>query len=318
MASSNDESTAQPQGKKLKKLVKRIKGLDSPMVICIANCKGGVGKTTLSTNIAYELSTMGLKVLALGLCTQIDFEARFGLTNTDKGWSIFQAVMGQGGPVIHHDVRPNLDVIVGGKQSMMLDTLSGANQTIVPGKDATKAFQKAMGEAFADYDVVVIDFPPQNTVVQLMALSVTDWIVVPMKTDQESIDGLEDLAALVPDVLQYNPNIRYAGIALFAVLANATAMLRDHLKDVAALETGIPIFNTKIRASAKVGRDSRIKGKFYSELAARSREVQARKFEALHSGKVAELETFSNATAAAADELRDLTLEILDTAAGEM
>lgn len=286
-----------------------------PISIGFGNEKGGVGKTTLTTNLGYEFAKRGLKVLVLGLCQQVDFQERLGLHDTDEGWSLYVSLLGKGELEIHRDVRPNLDAIVGGKEVRMLDTLTGANQAMVPGGNVVEAFRAIMLEAFDPYDVVLIDFPPGNPMVQLMGLGVTDWVIVPMRTDMESIDAFESFSGMVNDARKSNPDLKYAGAVLFAVNPQATAMRREHEDEVHALETGIPIFQSSVRYAQKVGRDTRKRGMLAAELADEAIKNAPNKFKTLGDKDAT---TYSNATTKIADDFSNLALEILITITEKM
>lgn len=311
--SSDDGLTA--RSRELRELARTIHALavdEGPVSISFANGKGGVGKTTMTCNVADELARVGLRVLVLGLCLQVDMASDFGVTTSDTGWSVVQSVLGKGEPDIVKDVRPNLDVIFGGPDLMMLETFTGANERrLIPGGDAVASFKQVMLKAFDPYDVVLIDFPPGEPVSQSMGLSVTDWIVVPMKSDKGSRDGLVALSGMVSSATDINPDVRYLGAVMFAHTLQATSVYKTWKDKLAETGIDIPVLASTIRHSERVAQDTRENGLLARELADEADQASRDRIQALKESRETPRATFSRTTSPIAGDYEALAHEIL-------
>ena len=221
--------------------------MKKPTVICLANQKGGIGKTTTSTALASMLEERGYRTLL------IDTDLQCNSTDTYKASY-------EGVPTLY-------DVLLEEHPAEMKDVIQRTEAgDIVPAdpllreadaKLSQRGFAgytalKNAADKMTDYDFVIIDTAPSINFLLRNVLVASDYVVIPMTTDRYGIQGLYELNAAILDVKQLNPGIKVAGILL--VKYNARTILGREvtkgLKDIADT-IGTKIFSTSIRESTK-------------------------------------------------------------------
>ena len=221
--------------------------MKKPTVICLANQKGGIGKTTTSTALASMLSERGYKTLL------IDTDLQCNSTDTYK--AVYEGV-----PTLY-------DVLLEEHPAAMKDVIQHTEAgDIVPadpllreadaklsqrGFSGYTALKNAV-DTMTDYDFVIIDTAPSINFLLRNVLVASDYVVIPMTTDRYGVQGLYELNAAVLDVKQLNPNIKVAGILLIKYNAR-TILGREVTKGLQTIADTIKtrIFNTTIRESTR-------------------------------------------------------------------
>jgi chromosome partitioning protein len=261
-------------------------------VISVINYKGGVGKTTVTANLGAELARRGLKILLIDLDPQSSLtfcfyhpdEWRAALRDefTIKQWfdSIKDSVPRVDLSRLIVSPRPVNTVL--GEEAGRLDLIASHLGLIhvdfdlargIGGKESEHdpelfrirgALADALREpAFAAYDFVLIDCPPNFNVVTQTALLASDYLLIPAKADYLSTLGIEYLYGNVEDlVLRHNEHARrharrarhtkiepvIAGVIFTMIQFYANqpiATLQFYIDQVRSL--GVPVFDTLIR-----------------------------------------------------------------------
>lgn len=282
-------------------------------VVAVINGKGGVQKTTIVANVGGLLAASGYRVLLVDLDPQGNLAEDLGYTDdpqTDDGGQALAAALAFGGtPTPVAQVRPNLDVLVGGYH------LNGAAAALTQkaGRNAAEA-QLALAEILSkvadEYDMILIDCPPGNESLQAAAVAAARWALVPVKTDQSSRKGLIDVARRLEDVVAVNPDLDLLGVVLVGVGSSAHRIrntARQLISDV--LGGDERILTATIRHSEATAQAARERGVLVHELDEQVRQGpqwwQIRRGEA--SGESAGPRTATSV----ADDLQSLAAEIV-------
>lgn len=271
--------------------------LDNCLVI--AQAKGGVGKTTIAVNLAGIWAQQGKRVLLLDFDPQGNCALDLNYPTSD-GKALLQALVAGIEPPVLRDVRPGLDVIPAGTQ---LGRFAGAMQG-EPDVLAAMANQiEGALRAAGTYDIIVIDTPPGDPMAGQAAMSIARFVLAPAKADDASVLGTVQLAQRIAPVKRVNPNLRFLGVVLFGINANATRIeqrIRQELE--ATLGSAAPVMLSRIREASLAAVYARSQGLLAVEIANQAADANQARFEALREGRNAP-SVPSNATPLAGDYL---------------
>lgn len=193
-------------------------------IIAFANSKGGTGKTTTVRNIGERLAGRGKKVLLIDLDPTAGLSRNFhhylGPISFEK--SIF-SVLGEAKTDIREciaNVKSSLDIVV--------------SLTDIPYISSIK--DDVLGPALEpanDYDFILIDCPPDTSILRFNALSAADGVIIPTMPDMLSIRGVETTIAAVEEVKErINPELKVYGL----IVTMFDGKLSHHQECVKALE----------------------------------------------------------------------------------
>ncbi|MGW4806428.1 ParA family protein [Kitasatospora sp. NPDC004272] len=282
-------------------------------VVVIGNGKGGVGKTTIASNMAGLAAADGISSLLIDVNGQGHVGRELGFRKgplDDDGAALHESVL-WGKPLTPiRGVRPGLDVIVGGKR---VGDLPGDLALRFPNKPITQSLMLAVAlQSIApDYDLVVIDSPPENPPLLQLCLAAGRWLVVPVKSDPGSItDGLGDISKEFALVREFsNPDLALLGVLLFASGSNATAIHREVRAEVEeVLGSDHLMFESMVRSSEAVARQARKRGVLLHELEQAAKDNP--KFWQLRAGTAQREQVVSPTSASVSEDMAALTREI--------
>jgi chromosome partitioning protein len=171
-----------------RRYIPRRRGDQHMQVICVANFKGGSGKTTTAAHLAQHLALTGYRVLAVDLDPQASLTALFGLQpeyDVGPDETLYGAIKFGGDrrptrDVIRRTYFPGVDLIPGNLELMEYEHESPV--AIADKRSGHKLFFSRVFSAFEtvqeDYDVVVIDCPPQLGFLTLSALCASTALII--------------------------------------------------------------------------------------------------------------------------------------------
>ncbi len=155
--------------------------------VAVINQKGGVGKTTVCTNLAHALVLAGQKVTVLDLDPQAHLTASLGIHDPDiQGMA---SVLLDGVPIDEAVVqaRERLQLVPAGSRLGDVEHWQNA------GGPRGELLQQALQGRFEDQDFVLFDCPPASGFVAVNALFAVDEVLIPMPGDYLALQGLSYL-----------------------------------------------------------------------------------------------------------------------------
>lgn len=245
-------------------------------VLVYANGKGGCGKTANTANTGGLAAAAGLRVLLIDLNGQGNLAEDLGYTGNpdveDDGASLVASVTMGIALTPVKNIRPNLDVVPGGPLVREIAPLM-YRRFESEGNSAVLALARALAPIAGDYDLIILDSPPENPPLLRLAMAAARWVVICMKSDEGTRKGMREVAKEFSIIREFNPYIVLLGVLLFDNGITATK-IRQQVFDNVQQDLGSSdyMFETFIRHSEAVARDSRFHGKLAHELEKASKE----------------------------------------------
>lgn len=178
-------------------------------IIAIANQKGGVAKTTTTHNLGVALAAQGKRVLMIDLDSQASLTISVGLEPLEVEQTIVDVLRKEGLPLIEcvqrlsdrlHIVTSIIDLA-----PMEMELLSRASRE--------KILDRALRPVREQYDFILIDCPPQLSILTINALSCADGVLIPVKTDYLAYRGLTQLQDSIQEIQELiNPGLKVIGV----------------------------------------------------------------------------------------------------------
>jgi chromosome partitioning protein len=164
-------------------------------VIAVANRKGGVGKSTLATNIAAALALDGQRVLLIDLDSQGSASATL-LDSIPDGPTMAHVLAGQA--TLRDVIRPSTTEGVWVAPST--EELTHAQLAIVSKPGRETILRRAL-RAVHDFDIVIIDTAPERHLGTVNALVASSHVLMPFSADAKALEGLSTTAQSVADIV---------------------------------------------------------------------------------------------------------------------
>ncbi len=156
-------------------------------IVAVLNQKGGVGKTTVSTNLSHALAMAGRKVTAIDLDPQGHLAASLGIFKPPVHGIHDVMLSQQTFDAVKMDTREGLQLVAAGSRLRELEEMPGEfKQKMFYLKNALKGLQP-------DADYVLIDCPPSSGILVANAILAVDEIIIPVSGDYLSLNGLAHL-----------------------------------------------------------------------------------------------------------------------------
>ena len=211
-------------------------------IIAIANQKGGVGKTTTTSNLGIGLAKQGKRVLLIDADAQGSLTASLGFTEPDKLEETLATVMAN----IINDVEMEDDYgILRHEEGIDLMPgnieLSGLEVSLVNVMSRELVMRSYIEQVKERYDYILIDCMPSLGMITINAFACADSILIPVQAAYLPVKGLEQLIKTIGKVKrQINPKLSIEGILLTMVDCRT-----NYAKDISALL--IENYGSKVR-----------------------------------------------------------------------
>lgn len=241
--SALDRAPAQPRHAVVEAPVPAPPPTKGPVVIVMANQKGGVAKTTTTLNLAVALREQGHRVLAVDLDPQGNLTMSQGLDPDAVVPSMYHVLV-QGLPLSEVTHTAEIDVA-----AASID-LASAEVAMAPMIGRERALERALRGVRDRYDFVCIDTPPSLGLLTINALCAADKVIVPVQAEYLSLRGLAQLRQTVEMVReQLNPDLVIQGI-LPTLLDTRTTHAKEAL-EMLEEHFGDEMFVTRVRKTIR-------------------------------------------------------------------
>jgi len=216
-------------------------------IYCIANQKGGVGKTTTTVNLAAGLALVGQRVLLIDLDPQGNATMGSGINKRELPLTVYDVLLesatiteaaqksGSGG---YHVLGANRE-------------LAGAEVELVALERRNERLRRALKAVDADYDFVLIDCPPSLNLLTLNGLCSAHGVIVPMQCEYFALEGVSDLVNTVKQV-HANLNRDLELIGLLRVMYDPRITLQANVSEQLKAHFGDKVFNTVIPRNVRL------------------------------------------------------------------
>jgi chromosome partitioning protein len=218
-----------------------------PHIFCIANQKGGVGKTTTTVNLAAGLAKVGQRTLIVDLDPQGNATMGSGVDKRVLAHSVYDVLLEDVGIAearVHSD-KAGYDVLGANRE------LAGAEIELVNLERRDRRLKTAIEAVAADYDFVIIDCPPSLSLLTLNGLTCAHGVIVPMQCEYFALEGLTDLVNTVKQV-HANLNRELELIGLLRVMYDPRITLQQQVSDQLKGHFGDKVFNTVIPRNVRL------------------------------------------------------------------
>jgi len=233
-------------------------------ILCVANQKGGVGKTTTAVNLSVGLAKAGSQTLLVDLDPQCNATSGLGREPTGSHPLVSRGALRDS--ITETDVE-GLDLLPGSRSFQDVEALahSDANQAA--------ALRQHLAGGISAYDFVLIDCPPSAGPLTRTALASSTEVLMPIQCEYFAMEGLTQMIEVIRDVMHQKPNrLEFGGIVLtmYDHRLEVTQEVDEEVRDF----FGEIVFQTVIPRDAAVS-EAPSHGKSVIDYAPRSRGTRA-------------------------------------------
>jgi chromosome partitioning protein len=221
-------------------------------IFCVANQKGGVGKTTTTVNLAAGLAQVGQRVLMIDLDPQGNATMGSGVDKRQLELTVYDVLL-ESATIEEARVTSQKLVDAGCSYDVLGANreLAGAEVELVDVERREKRLRQAIQEVASQYDFVLIDCPPSLSMLTLNGLCCAHGVIVPMQCEYFALEGLTDLVNTIKQV-HANLNKELAIIGLLRVMFDPRITLQLQVSEQLKQHFGDKVFNTVIPRNVRL------------------------------------------------------------------
>ena len=212
-------------------------------VICVANQKGGVGKTTTAINLAASLSVLERKTLLIDCDPQANATSGFGIPTSGLPGDLYS--------VFYTPTPEAVRSAIVSVRSPYLSVLPGSINLVaveveLVGEIAREFYlQNVIAQVADDYEYIIIDCPPSLGLLTLNGLCAATELLIPLQCEYFALEGIAKLMATYSKVRKINPGLGILGV-LLTMFDTRNRLSRDVMEEITSkmprymLRTNIP------------------------------------------------------------------------------
>jgi len=180
-------------------------------IICIANQKGGVGKTTTAINLSASLAVSEKRTLLVDCDPQANATSGMGIDKSTVDRTLYHGMLGQVGPqnLIMDSEIASLKIIPANVE------LIGFEVEMMSSPERDVSLKNLLADLDGAFEYIILDCPPSLSLLTVNALTAADSLLIPLQCEFYALEGLGQLLRTVERIRQaLNPGLKIAGILL--------------------------------------------------------------------------------------------------------
>ena len=221
--------------------------MSAQRIYCVANQKGGVGKTTTTVNLAAGLAQLDKRVLVVDLDPQGNATTGSGIDKRALELSVYEVLLEQATVAQARLTSPRGGYHVLGANR----ELAGAEVEMVELERRERRLKAALALVADEYDFVLVDCPPALSLLTLNGLCAAHGVIVPMQCEYFALEGLSDLVNTIKQVhANLNPELQIIG--LLRVMFDPRITLQQQVSEQLKAHFAEKVFDTVIPRNVRL------------------------------------------------------------------
>ena len=216
-------------------------------IFCIANQKGGVGKTTTTVNLAASLAKLGQRVLLIDLDPQGNATMGSGVDKHSLPSTVYHVLLGLKSiqAAIVQPPEVGYSLLAANRD------LAGAEIELVDLERREYRLKDALAKVQNQYDYVFIDCPPSLSMLTLNGLCSAQGVIIPMQCEYFALEGLSDLVNTIRSLHAHlNPELKI--ICLLRVMFDMRITLQQQVSEQLKTHFGDKVFDAVIPRNVRL------------------------------------------------------------------
>lgn len=175
-------------------------------ILCVANQKGGVGKTTTAVNLAVGLAKSGSRTLLIDLDPQCNATTGLGQKPTERHPLVSRQPLRDS---LCETSTPGLELLPGSRSFQDVEQLATSSES------EASTLRQHLAVGLSAYDFVLIDCPPSLGGLTRTALASSTEVLMPIQCEYFAMEGLAQMIEVIRQVMAQHPErLAFGGIVL--------------------------------------------------------------------------------------------------------